>query len=481
MHFPAIHPKRDSIRCGRILSAVAILMTASCGCCDDHLASIEVIPSIVTAVPDRPFLMTVRLWNERGQLMSETSAADVKWKSSDARLTVNPVGGAQTKAKLSGSPPSPVILTASVGGVSGTARITLAQPGTSFGMDWATAEHTNDEPPTLLLADGQNPVEWRSDSVIAFVGGGPLDQFGVSDLEGEVTVFSPGHALQRMKVPWIDDCDLVRMREGTVVYAAEMTVSPCTERGMSLAKATSIKIHAWTLTLAVDPTGAAESPTGAVDAELAEARRRLANGWTGLTLDLESPIDALGARTIVMDIREELGGKCLMGTEEFSVPAQLTAADPRFPGLVGPDKITVVYAQQLLRPGSAAGAPSSFRGYTCQWDKTFGTIALVAWDIRAGTTLLHELGHAIGPWVEAPFGHTEAMVGFDGSNLMWGWHAAVPAPRQILTLGQAFRLALDGDAFSYRMLTPHPDPRCIDQNQGVETPCPRIKKDVTNR
>ncbi len=470
MHFPARRLKRDPVGYGRILSAVAILMTASCSYCEKRAEKVYVFPGIVTAVPNRPFLMSVRLMNNQGHLLDEEKAAEVRWKSSDPpHLTLSTTQGGQTLVTLSGSAAGPITLTASVDGKSGNATIILADPGLSLNMDWATAPHIDKAPPTLVVVDGQTGSEWRSDSVIAFVGGGPLDEFRPSIDLGEVTVFSPGHALQRTSVTWSDDCDHLRMTEGGVAYTGELAVLPsCRERGMTLATATAVTLHIWTLVDAADAAGV-------VDVQLEDARRKLANGWTGLTLDVAPPgVQVLdGDVTIVLDIRAELGYKCPTdGT--YSLKRQLDDSGVGY----GPGKLTVVYAKEIVEPSSdGLLVPSSLGGYTCPRDDILGIVVLMPWTEAVGTTLAHELGHAIGP----PLGHTNSLDGFDYSNLMWEYELAVPASREILTLGQSFGLSLDADAFLPQSVVPPPNPTCKEQNEFAETPCPRLLKDVIKK
>jgi hypothetical protein len=456
MHLSAQRLKPVSIRSARILPAAVLLMMAGC-CDDDGVARIEVIPDLVNAVADKQFLMSVRLTNERGQLMPDESAVRVKW-SSDPRVTLSTTSGPQTKVTVSSSVEGPVSLTASLGDISGRATITLARPAASIGMDWGTGGHIDGDRPTLVLVDGQLTSEWRSDTLIAFAGGGHLDEFRLSDRGGEVTVFSPGHALQRLPVGWTDNCDLVQMREDPAPVCSPPVP-------LDLVEPISIPIYIVTLFRA-------NFPAADVQTDLSDARRKLANGWTGLTLKLDPVgIDVREELSIQLNVSAAVGWKCQMDGES-SLPQQLRLAGVNL-DLLGPGKVTVVYAQTLLIP-TASGAWVEVRGYACQWDKDFGTIVLINWGKRAGTSLTHELGHALG----SPLTHTNGMVGFDASNVMWSYHYAVPASREILTLGQAFRLSLDGDGFIHQRVDPRPSPQCTGQNQGASEPCPRLAKDV---
>jgi len=469
MHFPTRRFKRGPMGYGRILSAVAMLMTASCSCSDDGVERVDVIPDIVTAVADQQFLMSVRLTDEQGHLMSAEKAAEVRWKPSNgAHLTVSPNQGAQTQATLLGAPTGPITLTASVDGKSGTATITLANPGLGLLTDWATAKHFDNERPTLVLVDGHAPSGWRSDTLIAFVGAGPLDKFRASMVDpGEVTVFSPGHALQRMKVDWSDDCDHVRMTENGAAYPGEITAG-CTRPPMEMKLATTTPIHfpVWALIGPIDPGIR-------LQIHLKNARDKLANGWTGLSLVFDGPAKVLTSAPIVLDVRDESSFAC-PSVGEYALQVQLDAANVLYGG---PGKLTVVYARETLAP-TTNGPPvtSSYGGYACR-DPVMGTVVVISWDEPAQSILAHELGHAIGP----PLGHTKITDGFDDSNVMWAYEYAVPAAREILTLGQAFRLGLDGDAFLPQPVAPPPNPKCTTPPQSVslDVPCTRLGKDAT--
>jgi len=467
MHFPAQRFKQGPKAFGRILSAGAILMTASCGCCGDECPKkIDVIPDMVTAVPDKPFLMSVRVRDKLGNVLPDESVAEVQWKASDDHLTLSTAKGSQTVVTVSAATENPITLSASLGDLTGNATITRAKPGASLTMDWATARHVDGERPTLVLLDGQTYSEWRSDSLIAFVGAGAFDDLRPSDISGEVNVFSPGHALQRANVAWTDNCDHLRMTEDGAAYPTEVPVPSCNGLPpMNLTKPVSIPIHIWTL-LPGDPTGT-------VEIQLRDARRKLANGWTGLTLDVETPgIEVLDERWIVLDISAALGWRCPTGTAEFSMENQLRTAGIAF----GPGKVTVVYAAALMEPLSGVLVASSRAGYTCPRDAILGTVVLVSGTEGVGSTLAHELGHAIGP----PLEHTNGMVDLNYSNLMWSSEVAVQGSRSITTLGQAFRLSLDADRFHTGPAAPT-GPQCTGQNEAAENPCPRVAKDVVRK
>jgi hypothetical protein len=465
MHFPTRRFKWGPRGYGRVLSAAVILTTAACPYCDNRVERVDIVPGSVTAVPDKPFEMSVRVTNRVGHLMSEDKAAEVRWKSSDgAHLDVTPDQGAHTQVRLKASATDPITLTASVDGKSGTATITRANPDLGLVMDWATAKHF-DTRPTLVLVDGEAPSAWRSDSVIAFVGAGALDKFRPSTADpGEITVFSPGHALQRMKVDWGEDCDHIRMTENGNGYTGEIDVL-CPRVELKLAEPVSIPVHIWTLVVAPDPASV-------VQVHLSEARRRLANGWTGLTLDLEAPIEVLALdQSIRLHLSAPPAERCPT-TGPDKLKDQLDEAGVSY----GAGKLTVVYAKAIVEPAAEdTFVPADLGGFACLRNPEIGTVVVISWQKSVQTTLAHELGHAIGP----PLGHTDGMDSLDDSNLMWSYDALVPGSREIMTLGQAFRLSLDGASFNYQ--PPHPEPNCALQSEGAEKPCPRLSKDVIKK
>jgi hypothetical protein len=71
-----------------------------------------------------------------------------------------------------------------------------------------------------------------------------------------------------------------------------------------------------------------------------------------------------------------------------------------------------------------------------------GTLANLA-------SLVHEIGHAFGLRPAGSGGHTNAVTGFAGNNIMWG--GGLPT-RDHFSLGQAFRMNLHSDAWGGTML-----------------------------
>jgi hypothetical protein len=121
-----------------------------------------------------------------------------------------------------------------------------------------------------------------------------------------------------------------------------------------------------------------------------------------------------------------------------AITAPTGSIDDCAPALAGssyfkPGKVNVYYVESLPITGAA--------GLTCR--RVDANIIYISNDDRGGTTLAHELGHALslehigdhnsGPWY----------VGIGNTNLMWGTESA---DRASLTLGQVYRA--NGDARS---------------------------------
>lgn len=86
----------------------------------------------------------------------------------------------------------------------------------------------------------------------------------------------------------------------------------------------------------------------------------------------------------------------------------------------------------------------SFRGRACPahddrpWD-----VIYVSWDNHSASTLIHELGHALGLTLPGQ-GHSDVLAGFDPSNVMTsGDNDLDPGGRRRLSVGQVFRMNAD--------------------------------------
>jgi hypothetical protein len=146
-------------------------------------------------------------------------------------------------------------------------------------------------------------------------------------------------------------------------------------------------------------------------------------------------------------------------------------------------RVNVVYAEDIqLNDGP--------RAITC--DRTAGEppIVVIRYGAEAPTTLAHELGHVMG-LVRNAFddwrgGHTWQLPGFDETNLMWSeTNATVGLERDRISLGQAFRMHVDtrswvntipdGSTVSIRK----GDTETCQTSRDTSTPCPVLRTNLT--
>ncbi len=470
---------RRPIRRASALAAVVLLTAATCheGCYDEPLPDptgdltvkeIEVVPGLIAAVPDKPFRLSVRLRNAAGQLLPESAAGTVQWSVSladAANVSLTGVLGSNTVATVTPAALAAIVVTAQKGSVAGTATLTPVTAIAAGKLDWVVADAVANGPPTLLLLDGRIPAEWRSDSLIAFAGAGPLDELGTSS--GEITVFSQTRAVSRIHPPWAgEQCDYVG-------FTASDAPLGCSDRGpFTLPPATIIAVNVWILA-----NGA--SIAAVADADFAHAKSLLFEAFTGLTLQMTRNIGV--STSLVLDVGADNEWVC-PASGPYDIRQQLVDAGVPAASLAS-SRLNVVYVNHILKPAERGSGNWAYPGYTCSWTPRDGAIVIMSASKRKHTTLVHEFGHALGPWDQDPWGHVSGMPGFDESNVMWaGESNLVPSSRTQLTLGQAFRLSLDAESFVVRAAvlgTPPPVFNCF----SIETdnPCPRLSKDISKR
>jgi hypothetical protein len=212
-----------------------------------------------------------------------------------------------------------------------------------------------------------------------------------------------------------------------------------------------------------------------VEWDLGHVNKVLADGWAGISLG--TTIHQQPAAQTIITLGE--GPSCTEGSP--TVKEQLVAAGIPATLMTG-DAIVVAYVASILL--STGEEWNGINGLTCPWHKDTGSIILISWSQWVGTTLAHEIVHALGPWKEFPWGHTNEVDGVTSQNIMWEWEdQSSPLPRSRITLGQAFRLSLDRFSIFHRAATSVPPGTfpCQGVTSSEEAPCPRLTKDVVNR
>lgn len=472
------------------LSAAVLLTAGTCyGCPPEStppapsLALMHPFPAEVWTTPGQQFTVRVLVNNANGYELPEEDLADLQWTSS---LTAIPPTSGSSSKKLQAPSVGPFPLNFTVtASFSGYAPVTIqvhvvdaTVPGTG---DWVAAQHNADDPPAIALVDGESGGVTVQDALVAFVGAGSLGYFrcpGATSC-GELTFFSRIQPIHRESaIGFTDGCEAFDFAGGVAFPGCTTrTLSPIARKvpvnagrvfilssDASLAAAALSTMHPSLYPPTIDPAGI-------VARDIAYTQKVLADGRTGLVFD---PV-AHRVPTAETDITFGPSMSCTGGMP--SVRDQLqTAGVPTPP----PDQITIVYVGKLLQHDGNVAA--GYNGVTCLGQAGESTIILINWSEWNGTVLAHELMHALGPWMDAPWGHTNSVDGFNENNVLWeGESGYIRVPRSQITLGQAFRLSMDSWSIFHRTAEPFPKPGTF-LCQGIwstdEHPCPRLGKDV---
>ena len=342
---------------GRITVAALVGMACVVGCPqpppDDNtqIASIQIVPQIVTAVKGTSFQIRLRALNADHHLLPDSKAAQVTWTPGPGLTIPGSDKGASVIVEAPGTGTFPLTteLKAALGSVGDAATVTIIAPGPPGTPDWIVGDHTSSEPPLIVLADGRanegSTTVWRGDTTIAVVGEGPLDQFrrDCNDANcGEVTMFSRRFALTSLAAQWTDACDLVAFTGAAVPKTCpSVVVSPPSPR-VGVAMRTYI-------------AASGGMPSRAVlQRELAKAREILADSRSGL--EVNAAPEVVFPVTLVLDV---IGPdwKCPMSGPN-DVRQQLRSAnisDTTFKASgITPRSTSIRY---WSRPPSARGAP----------------------------------------------------------------------------------------------------------------------------
>ena len=479
MHEPAPTRARGRLTGATgILASVLFLPAAYCYACpppdepDADYSGVHIVPQVVWAQPGTEFILRARVLDEPGNVIPDGDLGDVEWTSDLFATKQGPT--VPVKAPAAGPYPRTYVVRATVNGLESPAAYVHVTDGKfASTIDRVSANHLAGDPPALVLVDGRAGLA-ISDTVVAIAGVGAIDYLTCSPPApncGEVTLFARNQQLHREgNLTLTDACDAVELN-GDAGFAP-----PCdtTLRRVSAPRSARVAIFVLasegTTSLSARPV----NPMVAAEADLLHAQKVLADGWTGISLVPSITQGSYGAPVTVGEGFEctSSAGTVMEQLENLDVPRDLMRGDT----------IVVAYVDKILEEGVEQ---TGINGITCPWSVGTGSLVLISWNRWAGTTLAHEIVHALGPWHEPPWGHTNDVAGVNAQNIMWEWEAPTnPAPRSLLTLGQAFRLSLDAYSLFYRGKTPFP-PDTSFLCQGItstdETPCPRLTKDVVRR
>lgn len=437
------------------------------------VATIQIVPAYVSVPAGASFTLRAQLEDADGNVLSDPRTDSVSWKIWQG-LSVSSAANSSsyTVNVLTQTAPSPTIsVVASIGGASATNTIQVVAgtpptnpPTDTAGQvittptvpvpDWIRAPHVAGDPPTIALIDGTSGGKQRNDSTFAFATARELDTFDCSgSMCGEITIFSPTLGISRDTVGWRTGCDYVDFRGPPPPGATLGCPSPNASKQLNPFPA---RLH-----VPVVIWHASKSPDvgGFIVQDAAYAMSVFSKPWTGLTLDIT--VSTARAAASVNYYRA-------CDDPDFDITNQLAAAIPPFE--FTPDIITVAYVDDI-----SSGTMSAF---TCPYDAAEGAVVLISTSGVGGSTLAHELGHALGQWLADSTVHTDDVPHFNTANLMWSYESDdTRSIREHLTLGQLFQMSFRDSSFVKRRPIPSSKGLYCPPKPGSDTPCPAFAKD----
>lgn len=487
---------RGLSRASSLASAVLLLTAGTCYTCPPEpvpvppgVAGIYRIPGEVWTTPGQTFTLRVRVLNAAGYALREDELGDLRWANGATTLATG-TSSLKYTAPSVGPFPQNVLLTVSKSGYeSATVAIHVTDGSSPDVIDWVAARHVDKEPPVLALIDGRRGGSSFDDELVAFVGMAPIGHNECPTFDsncGEVTLFSRVDSVHREQpIKFMAGCDAYDLAGGSATFPGGCTVTRKVVAAAHKVPLSADRVYVLSADIgtaaaalsAADPSidPAMVTPEDLVAWDIAYTHKVLSDGWTGLTF---APVPYSPPGAYSTDI---VLGEYMSCREAYpkSVKEQLIEA-----GVTNiPDnQITVAYVGRLLKPDGSV--VTDYQGITCEAQGKEPTIVLISWATRNGTVLAHEMMHALGPWFEFPWGHTNGVAGFNEQNILWEGETSVRTPRSLLTLGQAFRLNLDSYSIRHRGAQPFPRAGtflCQHIASTDEQPCPRLAKDAAQR
>lgn len=414
-----------------ICAACLTLVATSCGPADFGAAppgerSLQVLPRIVgfqmpTGGVSIPVRLEAVLHDAYG--FPETPGS-LTWSSTTLGVTFAS-SGTYADVLIPGSLPegAGVPIRVSDGSLSGNALIAIT--GSSLdNNDEALASHSAGELPSIALSSGLRGM-CQLDELVAFVGAaaiGPWD--GTSGCaRSEAILFSGMHSplLQRPKL-WTSGPDVL----------------DATTTGGTLDLPINVVIGV--------PTGDA----AAAEAKLNDQLLVLSDVFHTMRVGISLPPSM--QTTTRQELFWTIDGCAALGT----LPTDL-APDA--------EKINVYVVRRIA---------DDARGYFCA-----PNVILVSHAAAASTTLVHEVSHLLGLLAQ-DFGHTDAVAGFERDNVMSGYTGTAPGEdmRFRLTIGQVYRMHVDGRSWLRRAMDGAPEPLFCPCDPYAADACPALARDI---
>ena len=431
------------------------------------VARIEIVPTYMSVPAGTAFTLRAQLRDAYDNVLSDPRTESVQWQTTQGAFVAPGASGSVVVHAPSSATATPSIkVVASLNGLSATNTIgivtansptsttppqTPSNPGVTPAPDWIRAPHMVNDWPSIALVDGTSAGKNYNDSTFAFAESRELATFDCSGaMCGEITIFSPRQGIRRDTVGWKTGCDYVDFAGG----AAGVTgcTSPAATSVLSpLPPLVHVPVLIW-------QASNAPGVDNAIADDIAYAKSVFNQPWTGLVLDVKveiawaasSPTYLNACDDPVHDITNQLVG----------IP------DTAF----RPYRVTVAYVDDI-----SGGAIAAF---ACPYDPVEGPVALISESGMGGSTLAHELGHALGQWFADSTLHTDHLPKFDKSNLMWSEESDDSRSiRKHLTLGQLFQISLRDSSFVRRLPGSVPKGLLCPPKPGSDTPCPAFAKD----
>jgi len=423
---------------------------------------IDVIPKRVLVPHGKTFVMRVRVLDQYKAVLGSQAIGEVTWTTGNATSS----GGAPQLTIVGKGDDSVVVraldsntlvretLTATVatnatgGGTMSASADVLINPANQ--PDSVFADDRSHVPPDVMLMDYTLSSTTLADSLTAFVAASPYGDFKTG--AGEVARFAPDQLFL---------VDSVRFRASSdpVDFTSQSTgTGPVDQSPLELT------LPIWIAS--TDPDAAA-----VIADDLDRAQRVFSRHRTGLTLHGEiGPAGSSGSYLLDAVPPDYACPQLADHLQNLGVPKPAEVEK----------SLRVVYVDEILvsNASDASLSPSVWAGYACPWDADAGIVVLVALKTEAHTTLTHELGHVLG--LLAPdFGHTDNVAHFSHSNIMWHTDEdESTAPRSGFTLGQVFRMNLDGSSWLSRAgLAPQRPTRACGPSD-VSTSCPPLHREI---
>jgi hypothetical protein len=442
---------------GLVLAAASLGVAATCHN-GPKLTNLEIVPERVVVGSDltnpTTFELEARAWvgpaTDRRSGVASKDYHQVNWSDNQPWLHLGTTSGLRVQVTVDPAtgtgPPAEVKVEA--GGLTATATVEVV-PSVTAGQDVVTATYNPGQPPTAAVVTGipQGSTSGCDLRLAALVRRATLGNLGSPCAGGpgawEVAVADHDHDAVFPSGGWTSGDDAV---------AADAKQQP--RRVLPVA-----------LRIMVGTT----STNPAVLDNLQKAALSIAH------------LDVTAANSILAETRA--GVELLVKDEQ-----KIAVTQPILLANCGEgDIVTAPYDLDHVLNVYYVNGMYSLRGRACAatdarpWD-----VLYVGYDLHSSTSLVHELGHAMGLMLPGQ-GHSEILAGLDISNVMNGWDDdGEPGGRRRLSVGQVFRMnaetaswlnrAVDGGNLVREAVAPRIGCQC-GANDPVG-PCPTLARDV---